>query len=91
MVQFTQAVVVLSTLLCPFIGTNASPTPQGTVSRRGIKFLGNSTRISVPVIKVSSDAKREVNGHVPATPFIPRDTSAAAASSFTDEVSIPST
>ena len=90
MVQFTEAVIVLFTLLCPFIGTNASPTPQGTVSSRGVKFLGNSTRISIPVIKISSESKREINGHVPATRFVPRD-STAAATSFTDEVSIPST
>jgi len=88
--QLTQAVVVLCTLLSSFMGTNASPTPHSNIARRGIKFLGNSTRISVPVIKVSSESKREINGHVPATRFMPRG-STAAASSFTDEVSIPNT
>jgi hypothetical protein len=42
--QLTQAVVVLSTLLSPFMGTNASPTPHSNIARRGIKFLGKFPR-----------------------------------------------
>jgi hypothetical protein len=90
MIQITQAIVFLCTLLSPFVGTNASPTSHSTVARRGLKFLGNSTRVSVPLIKVSSESKREINGHVPATRFRPRNSNAAAVG-FTDEVSIPNT
>jgi hypothetical protein len=90
MFQITSAVVVVCTLLNPFVGTNASPTSRSTISPRGLKFLGNSTRISVPVIKVSEESKREINGHVPATRFRRRDSNAAAVG-FTDEVSIPNT
>lgn len=90
MFQITSAIVVLSTLLSPFLGTHASPTIRNAVVPRGLKFLGNSTRISVPVIKLSEESKREINGHVPATRFRPRDSNAAAVG-FTDEVSIPNT
>jgi hypothetical protein len=90
MVELLQAVVVLCALANSFVGTNASPTSRSAVAPRGLKFLGNSTRISVPVIKVSEETKREINGHVPATRFRPRDTNAAAVG-FTDEVSIPNT
>lgn len=90
MVPVNQVVLVLCGLMSPFIGVNASPTSHSTVVPRGLKFLGNSTRVSVPMIKVSSESKREINGHVPATRFRPRNSNAAAVG-FEDEVNVPNT
>ena len=89
MIQISSIALALSGLLSPFLGVNASPTTRSAVAPRGLKFLGNSTRASVPMIKIGTESsKREINGHVPATRFRPRNTYAAAVG-FEDEVNVP--
>jgi len=90
MVQVNQVVLVLCGLLSPFTAVNASPTTRSAVAPRGLKFLGNSTRVSVLIIKISLETKREINGHVPTTRFRPRNTNAVAVG-FEDEVNVPNT